>query len=541
MVIHANTNQKVIQVCMVVLLVNYTENLWIGFRTFTSAGFKVHVLWECVFHKKYSLDDSFKEFIDQCDIQSPLKPGEALFGGRNEVFSMYRKISEPEEINYVDFCSLYPAVMCSEQYPLRYPTNITLNPPKSELDHCFGLVKAVILPPQKLPIPVLPVRHEEGGKIFYTLCWKCSSTLNVFPCFHTDEERQFTGTYTSFELLNAVDHGYKIIKILELWDWDSSNRSKTVFENYIKVFFKMKLASEGFPSSATTELQKAQYCAEINQRNQLDISPAEITNNPGLKNTAKRLINSLWGKLAVKPGKPQTKYITEPEEFFDLLRNEEFDINDVVHVSPDMLLVTYLVKGKKPSVFTNVVIASMVTSYARCWLYNKCIAKLQPWQIHYVDTDSIIYSAIPDLPILTVGKGLGELTDEIVSQFGVKDTIGIWCATGNKSYAFQLKNNTDKSVVKVKGFTLGLVANALCDIDMKQMVEMVQKHPDTILPITQSDLFVKDRKHGRISTKPRVKLFQYNYMNKILLPNYKTKPYGFVGIFPSFPETMTHD
>ena len=262
------------------------------------------------------------------------------------------------------------------------------------LSSAFGLVKAEILPPQNLPIAVLPLRHEVRGKIFYTLCRTCSQELNVFPCFHTQEQRKFVGTYTTFELQNAVRHGYKIIQLLELWDWSKEQRSSNVFHKYIQMFFKMKIASEGYPVSVSSESEKQNFCKNVNAVNDLNLTIEEIKKNPGLKNTAKRLINSLWGKLAVKPGKPQTQYVTEPEEFFTLMRNQEIDITDVTHVSAEMLLVTYLLKGKRPSVFTNVVVASMVTSYASCWLFNKCITQLEPWQIHYVDTDSIIYCYI---------------------------------------------------------------------------------------------------------------------------------------------------
>ena len=168
---------------------------------------------------------------------------------------MFHKAEQKEEIHYVDFCSLYPAVMCSEQYPLRYPSEIILNPPINSLNNSFGLVKALILPPQNIPIAVLPFRHEKGGKIFYTLCKTCSKELNVFLCFHTQEQRQFTGTYTTFELQNAVKHGYTVIQIFEMWNWNEDERSSSVFKPYIRMFFRMKLASEGYPSTIQTKAE----------------------------------------------------------------------------------------------------------------------------------------------------------------------------------------------------------------------------------------------------------------------------------------------
>ena len=427
--------------------------------------------------------------------------------------------------------------MSKEIYPLGQPTEITITPTEEDILTKFGLAKVKILPPQHIPIAVLPVRNENGGKIFYTLCKTCSIEKNRFPCFHTEEQRQFVGTYTTFEIQTAVANGYRIIKSYELWSWDEAHQSKEVFKKYITTFFELKVASEGFPLDCETLQEKEAFCQKINKDNDLNLTVESVKKNPGLKNTAKRLINSLWGKLAVKPGKPESRYIVQADEYFKLLRDDQYEISDVLLVSEEMVLVNYLNRNKKPGKFTNVVIASMVTSYARTWLFKKCIKQLAPWQIHYVDTDSIIYSKIQGFCNLQTGSGLGALTREIEGIFGCDDSIGEWCATGNKSYSFKLKKNPDKGLVKVKGFTLGLTANVLQDIDFNLMIEMVLSHPDTVTPIRQSSLFVKDKKHAKIYTKPREKLFQFNYDNKIVLVNKKTKPYGFVGHFPSMYES----
>ena len=80
-------------------------------------GFEVKVFWECEFDRKYKCDEIFRNFVDTYELLEGLKPGDALFGGRNEVFSIYHKSREDEIIDYVDFCSLYPAVMCKEKIP----------------------------------------------------------------------------------------------------------------------------------------------------------------------------------------------------------------------------------------------------------------------------------------------------------------------------------------------------------------------------------------------------------------------------------------
>lgn len=495
-------------------------------------GFKVVVIWECEFDKKYKNDSFFKSFVENLEIVDKLRPGDALYGGRNEVFRLFKKAQGNEVIRYLDFRSLYPAVMSFEKYPKGLPDEIILHPSRDRVLTFFGLAKVKVLAPQNIPIGVLPYRHGKGEKIFYTLCRTCSQNQQNFRCTHSESEREFIGTYCSFELQLAIKHGYKICKCFELWHWNEHSQSNSLFADYILSFFRIKMQSEGFPSNCKTEDEKKQYHETINKENNLNIEFDDIVKNAGLRNTAKSLINSLWGKLSMQPGKPQTRYITDTEEYFSFLRDTSLEILDALPVSDDMVLTSFKIKNKIPSQFTNVAIASMVTSYARCWLFNKCISILKPEQVLYVDTDSIIFSTFPGYPDLISGNGLGELSDEIEATFQVKDTIETWCASGNKSYSIVLKENSQISLVKVKGFTLKLAGNTQ-DIDFKAMVDLVMKHPDTTIELIQPPLFVKDKTNAQIYTKPRAKLFKFNYNNKIILPSLQTKPYGFIGVFPN--------
>ena len=107
----------------------------------TKSGIKVNIVWECEYDKKYKQDSDFRAFVNQMEIISLLRPGDALYGGRNEVFTLFKKASIQENIKYVDFCSLYPAVMSQEKYPLRFPTKIQLNPDCETIVKSFGLAK----------------------------------------------------------------------------------------------------------------------------------------------------------------------------------------------------------------------------------------------------------------------------------------------------------------------------------------------------------------------------------------------------------------
>jgi hypothetical protein len=238
--------------------------------------------------------------------------------------------------------------------------------------------------------------------------------------------------------------------------------------------------------------------------------------------------------MTLKPGKMQTIYIKDAAEYFQIVfNNNEIEIENIMIVSEEMICVTYTIKNALPSSFTNVVIACMVTSYARCWLYDKFMSKLHPSQLNYVDTDSIIYITNNNLPSLDIDDKIGSLTDEIYGTFKVKDSIDTWVATGNKSYAYKLKNNPHLSMVKVKGFTLKLCCNIL-DIDFETMLDIILKHPATTIELKQRPLFVKDKANAEIFTKDRYKKFKFQYDNKVIISNFQTKPYGYVGNYPSF-------
>jgi len=90
---------------------------------------------------------------------------------------------------------------------------IKLNQEQS--DNCditkfFGLVTCTVLAPDKLHLPILPLRHN--GKLYFPLCFSCMTIVNNKYCPHSDSERSFTGTWGTPELELALEHGYKILR-----------------------------------------------------------------------------------------------------------------------------------------------------------------------------------------------------------------------------------------------------------------------------------------------------------------------------------------
>ena len=89
------------------------------------AGYQVVELWECDYDKRYKEDPDFRSLVDsEFTNLDPLRPRDALFGGRTDSTKLYQEIDESsnEEIKYIDVCSLYPTICKYGQFPLGYPT-----------------------------------------------------------------------------------------------------------------------------------------------------------------------------------------------------------------------------------------------------------------------------------------------------------------------------------------------------------------------------------------------------------------------------------
>lgn len=142
-------------------------------------------------------------------------------GGITGLCACHYEAKEGEKIAYNDVTSLYPFVNKHGIYPTGHPT-IMVNPVNQNIHGYFGLAKVGVLAPEKLFHPVLPVRIN--GKVTFRLCGKCAEDQQSFPrhepqntCPHSDEDRMIRGVWCTPELEKAVEMGYKILKIHEVW------------------------------------------------------------------------------------------------------------------------------------------------------------------------------------------------------------------------------------------------------------------------------------------------------------------------------------
>jgi hypothetical protein len=95
-----------------------------------------------------------------------------------------------------------------------------------------------------------------------------------------------------------------------------------------------------------------------------------IKANPGIRSVMKLMLNSFWGRFGMQTNKMQVKYITKLSDWYALIEDDRFVIQDISMEIPDVLIVYYIQNekyndGGNAINQINVVIASFVTCQAR--------------------------------------------------------------------------------------------------------------------------------------------------------------------------------
>ena len=183
-----------------------------------------------------------------------------------------------------------------------------------------GLIKCMILPPSNLYHPVLPFRNDKG-KLLFPLCRKCTEDKTAKTCPHSKTQRALVGTWTSIEIFSALDRGYRILDVFEIWHFPEvshySNGDKTLFGGYVDAFIKLKTESSGLPDDCTyqDEFIDEFYKAE-------GVRFDKLKKNKGMRALCKSILNKNWGKLAQRDNLTKTEYITKPADYFALISDQ---------------------------------------------------------------------------------------------------------------------------------------------------------------------------------------------------------------------------
>lgn len=157
-------------------------------------------------------------------------------------------------------------------YPVNHPTIYfgedckKLVGETNDVSNVEGLISCKVLPPRDLYFPLLPVKMH--NKLMFSLCRTCTEELNEGSCNPSDESlRTFSGTWVSAELKKAVELGYKVIEVYEIWEYKLTQYNPKnpnaypngLFAEYIKTFLKINQEASGRPESCINEEDKKIY------------------------------------------------------------------------------------------------------------------------------------------------------------------------------------------------------------------------------------------------------------------------------------------
>jgi hypothetical protein len=346
---------------------------------------------------------------------------QAFYGGRTDACKLLADFTQSPlttGAKYIDVNSLYPYVNKCCPYPKGHPLWL-FSPFDGELHRYLetyqGIYEVDVTCPTALYHPLLPQRVD--GKLVFDLLPKTKE------CF------------TSFELVKAVQLGYRITRIYRILYWREWTTS--IFSSYATKFHQLK-------------------------------QTASEEKNEGLRSVAKLLLNSLWGKFNEQTDdRAETKFFTSFSEVWSTLTNPDYTVSRIDLCGDSVYEVTAQLNSKRtwdtPSAKINTSIGAFTTAHARLHLYAGL--EILQRQVLYYDTDSIIY-AIGDPQQFGTdlrvpeGDDLGQWKSELGTlPDGSEDLIVEFMSGGPKNYSYLTR--AGKGDVKIKGIVLNMATREM--------------------------------------------------------------------------------
>jgi len=371
-----------------------------------------------------------------------------------------------------------------------------------DISDYFGIIKCTVRAPNNLKFGVLPVRHPESRKL-------------VFP-LGLDKSGLMQGTWVVKEVQTALEYGYKMVAIHEVWHY---RQKDYLFTDYVNFFLKLKQQASGYPAWVKSEDDKRLYVEQYKRQEGITLETVE--KNPGMRAVAKLYLNSLWGKLGAKQERRSVKVTQGTDDFYNIIEDhatynwQASNFEFVNLQQPDEKVLFYLVlndNGSSKRVEnTNEILAAFTTSYARIRLF-KLLDNVGFENVLYFDTDSCIYEETVQNEHIyktQLGDYLGELTDELEGQDCVA-YVGI----APKTYA--LKMSDGSTIVKSKGFTLNYESSLIINFEsMKDMV--LNPDPQKSLNTSMFTLRRSDKSSYEIETRYETKRLKFSYDKGVLI------------------------
>ena len=374
-----------------------------------------------------------------------------------------------------DASSLYPAAMSGyDRVKVKYPIGYSRwsdNPQKEWDAKKMGFYEIKFTPPTNIRHAVLPRRVLEDGR-------------NVGVAWSLEEG---TGVYTSVDIENALHSDYKIEFIGKALVYDKSG---DVFSKFIKKFYKLK-------------------------------GKAEKEGNDSMRNIAKLLLNSLYGKMLMAPIEQHTEIINSAVDMDKFLF--EFELVDFHIINDSKILMVGQVKGERriEKITKPRQLGAFVTAYSRriMLFYMKEIdPTLKSMIFTYTDTDSLHisgkdYNKLKDKGLIKTKKEaeLGYLCSDIKNEGVILRELNL----APKTYYYESIDNLNE--IKETKKCKGIPKRVLKDIDFeKDHGEPIEFHG---LKRKTTKLTSKDRKDGiplfSVTNSTQTRTFMKNMWSKM--------------------------
>ncbi|XP_054287996.1 uncharacterized protein LOC129003726 [Macrosteles quadrilineatus] len=493
-----------------------------------NAKFTEHALvemWECEFRKLKK--DQKLNHLDSLPILNnlPLDPRQSFFGGRTGNAKSYHKCAEGETIQYVDVCSLYPYVCKYGKYPVGHPTIYVGDKECRERGmEVDGLLKCKVLPPCDLYHPVLPAKMND--KLMFVLCRTCGEMMYQGECNHDSDNRALVGTWTMDEIRKAVEKGYIVLNMYELWEYQvATYENGGLFTDFINKFLKMKQEASGYPEWCKTEKDKNKYITDYLGHEGIKLEKDKIVKNGGLRSLAKLMLNSFWGKFGQRENQTKATIVRDSKILFQMFSSPEIDINRLQTVNDEVVVVSweYLDEVGEPLSNVNVCIAAYTTAQARLKLYDHLEAL--GVQVLYYDTDSVIFYYRQGLYRVPTGDYLGEMTDEL-ADYGPGSYITELVSGGPKTYAYLVWSTNQQKLIpvcKIKGLTLNFKTSRV--VNFEKLREMILSEVKQSIEIEENR--IRRTRDRDIVTITESKVFKITGPKRRYEGEYDTLPFGY--------------
>ena len=424
----------------------------------------VKVYWECFIRKilfKNKDYQIFKESFKKHPLQR-LIPRTLCKGGFIQTFALtWNKKQFPNENFYCcDVNGLYSHAAMSESYNIgkfqvligKDLTEITLFENKFYYKgkKLYGTIQATILPPKHLYFPFLISEHQ--NKSVLTLCRKCFLNKTV-KCKHTDNEREFFGSYFVEELEFSLKLGYQISAIHECHAYFEQ---KPIFQKFVSILNYNKIKHSSYLSSFSNQFEKENYCTYLNQKMNLS-NPYALTSqdksNSYKKFLYKLAANSLFGKFQQRKDTIVTHTIGDDEELEKFINQNKNQIKSIQCFEDTICQVLLQPKNTeiKDSLETNCYLGAQIVANARIYFYSQVekVLRHPESRLYYCDTDSIFFTLPQNLPNpLTMSEATGDFKN-------VYENITDFHCLGPKNYSISYSENKKfQNCTKIRGLNL---------------------------------------------------------------------------------------